>query len=251
MKKTMFKISTLIAALVILLSFRIVYAKADYSESSQVLTSLGIFEGQPSEDELEQKIVSRIDALNMALKLSGATVTAIEDAQVIFSDVPANSAYFFTIATANKLGIVKTTDFVNFAPTNPISTDEFARMIIRALGYDFKAAKYNYSLSGYTRLAMEMDIIENGDISDDGYISLGQAGNALYNALFSAPTVSYIANGNAETYVDSESTVLEAVFGYSSCEGIYTANAYTSLYGTFDLSGNEFVVTELYGLYRL
>lgn len=242
MKNTLLK-AFILTSLVVLFSFQTAGASSDYTESSDVLTNLGIFETQPSDTELENKVVSRIDALNFALKLSGAQITAIDDAEVIFPDVSENSGYFTTVAIAGKLGIVKPSDFVNFSPSNPVSTDEFSRMIIRALGYDFKAEKYNYSLSGYTRLALELDVLESSDLSDDGYISLGQAGNVLYNSLFVSPVVSYIAGGNVQTYVDNESTVLESVFGYNSREGIYAANEYTSLYGSFDLTDNEFILT--------
>ena len=242
MKKTFLCVLMILMTAVISSSYITAGASADYTEAAGVLASLGIIKSEPDAEALESNVVTKIQAVEVLNAAFGPNAPMTVEKKTLFADIPTGNGYFRQVAIASQLGIVKSTDGINFMPNDNITVSELSKMLVRAAGYERMAEKYNYSKSGYITVAIKLDIIDKSNISEDDTVSEGQLYKAVYDALLLNPVISYINGENIEAYTEKSTTIMENIFGLKSTEGIYFADKYSSLYGNYSLKDNQFAV---------
>lgn len=139
------------------------------------LHDLGIINGRPTADGkivfgIGEKITNA-EFITMLVKLLGTENS--QDVGVPFVDLQPKHWHYKYIQRAIDEGIIKIEDFtqgeeLRFNPDNPIQRKDMAKMIVRAMGYDYLAKQFQSSkvqfedvtnLRGYIKVAENLGII--------------------------------------------------------------------------------------------
>lgn len=121
-----------------------------------------------------QSPVTRGEAVELLLRsLDGSEFGSVSAGQADFADVTSGSPYFAAVQTGYSMGMLAKAD--NFYPNEPVTRQDFAVMVIRALQYDavgrmalrislpFKdAALVNPAEANYVALAAGLGIFKSG-----------------------------------------------------------------------------------------
>ena len=121
-------------------------------------TALGIFQGESASTFGLKKPMTRAAFAVVLCRFFGWDTA--KRTQTPYSDVPADKWYAGAVSAAYENGAV-TTQRLTFRPNDPITREEMAVMLIRALGYG--------SIAG---LAQDLDLPFTDVTSNDGYITM-------------------------------------------------------------------------------
>ncbi len=205
-------------------------------EAAETLLGLGLIDSA-TEEESEKGVITRGEMASILLQMMGQS-SADNSYEGIFIDVPETHSYRRAIEYAYHLGLIqgKATDI--FAPEAPVTYEELATMLVKALGFQTLAeAKGGYP-NGYLNLAQRYGILD-GVHAESGEILRCRAGwrmifNALESECFQADTVT----GDKISGTLSDETLLTSAMEIGHYRGIVEANDISYLSGTDGLADN-------------
>ncbi|MBQ2889807.1 MAG: S-layer homology domain-containing protein, partial [Clostridia bacterium] len=147
--------------------------------------------------------MARKDAVKLVINLLGVDVLVASNTVSTFADVPNDSEYVPYIETARQLGLVQGDYSGNFRPDENITIDQYACILVRALGYTGAAESHGGFMTGYNALVNHLRLLKGitpgGNVKANFYI---MTENALKENLRSE-----LANGDA---IENE-TLLESI----------------------------------------
>jgi len=188
--------------------------------------------GLVTEDEYQPSVeVTRAFAAEVVVRLTG-TDTNANAAGNLFYDVSAEDEYAFAIETAVQRGYVKGVGDRRFEPDRYITPWEMSRILFRCVGY---TEELNARLP---ESAMFKGVRTSGNLT---YADLV---NMLYNTLMLDVLYAEAITGDGIQHlkVDTDTTVLNDVFGVYKAEGVIIENGLTGLYADSDLKMNQVAV---------
>lgn len=158
-------------------------SKSEHKEAIEELYELGIVNGYTQTRFGPDYTLSRAQAAQIF-------VNALYDEDdvkinvILFEDVPANQWYYKAVNTAYYYNIIHGMSETKFAPEADVSYDEFAAMILNALGYDVTKLSGSWPTNVRTA-ASYLGLYKNlGVIGDStAAITRAEACRMIYNAL--------------------------------------------------------------------
>lgn len=150
---------------------------------------------------------------------------------ILFEDVAANQWYYKAVNTAYYYGIIHGMSATKFAPDDNVSYDQFAAMLLNAMGYDVTKLTGTWptnvqTVASYLGLYKDMGMI----IDSTAAITRAEACRMIYNALH----VDTVALKNGK-FVSTGKTLYEAM-------GFEYKTAYPSSKPTFNVSNTDGVI---------
>jgi len=189
-----------------------------YENASKLLNVLGIIEGYTDGTYEVNETMTRAEFAEIAVKL--ALLDDYSDTNTYFYDVKNTNPYRNAINAAYLSGYM-TGSGKYFYPERAVKTDEVARVLVMALGYEV-------TTGNFTLKANQLGLFKDAYFAD-GKITRGGIVTAVYNALMCDKLIpSAIAENNGEySYVDmtAAKTLLEDNFDIYEAEGNFTAIA--------------------------
>ncbi len=180
------------------------YAKVQNKEAVDVLTALGVLNGNPDGTFGADGTFTRAQGATMITYLTlGKTVAdALPTSATKFSDVPASFWGAKYIQYCADQGIINGYGDGKFGPDDKLTATQWALMLLGALGYESKnegIAGSGWELST-TRLAMKAGIASASDMT--GTFNRDVAAKMAFNTL-KADVVEYTTNGTNITVGDT------------------------------------------------
>lgn len=202
--------------------------KVQYDTEISFLTKVGVLDETFRPDE----VLSRAAYTAVVMKMMHPDLDfSNDDADLIFSDVPVDHAYFSYIKACKELKIVSGDRNTAFRPDDPISVIEAITMLVNALGYTpYVAAGGGYP-TGYYAVAKSSGISKNVDLSAENVVG-AVAAKLTYNALF-ADIIGIDSISGSSVYVEINrgKNLLSERMGIQEYDALVTDNGVTSLFG--------------------
>jgi hypothetical protein len=185
-----------------------------YLEAVELLTALGVFQGDDNGNLYPQSTFTRAQAAKIVSYITiGSSANNLTQAPTQFDDVPATHWASGYVAFATERGIINGVGNNMFAPDNPVTGSQLAKLLLVAIGYGAKGE--------YTGSSWELNAIVDGQRL---YILTGEANHSepatreqaiqyVFNAL-STQIVSYNSlfdaylNASESDYVTRKQTNL-------------------------------------------
>ena len=206
---SVFVIASCVATVGFALDAEAVYDES-YENALKLVTSVN---KDFSVDLAKDDIITRGDFVRLALGLYGIKFTKT---QSVFEDIPEDLSPFIAYALDN--GMIDSG--VRFYPDNNLSYDMAIRIAVVMAGYTPKALN-----GGYSAAAKSASLLKGTDGSE---MTVRNAVILLSNVL-NANVMEQSVFGDVSEYTVSEKTFLEFYHNVVYCEGLVTANMYTSL----------------------
>lgn len=208
---------------------------SEYSSSSEVLSSLGIWNGELSDTVTRGEFTELI-------------ITALREDRVsagenVFSDVPETHKYAGTIYAARALGIVSGEGKAKFNPDAEISCNAALKMLCCALGYgDWAELRGGYP-AGYTQTAKSIGLTKNVASRGEGAVSREDAAVLIYNFI-NAPMFEIAQVGAASIggRKNSDLTVIGEKWGLETLEGVIKSAGYVTMVPDCDIDESTITV---------
>ena len=225
-----------------------------YENAVDLLVGLGIVTGDDDGNFYPDREVTRAEATAMVLRLIGMpSADTANGASQIYLDVPVGQWYTSYINTATKVGFIAGDGDGYFRPEDPVTYDEYIKMIISGIGYDEIAKSKGGYPSGYVQLANEIGVLDNETFMSGTNITRGATAMYAYNAMFTRVlTTVYGQNGALEYYMsDNNAYLIESIFNVYEVRGKVISNSFTSINetGAENDEGRITIQTEDGGLY--
>lgn len=209
--------------LILLFSASSVYADNEkFSDETNVLTKLGIIK----EEHEFSEIVTRGDFVASAIAFFGDM--AYDERTNIFTDVTDNIG---EINTAAKLGIVNGFGDGTFRPSDEITWEQAAKILVDVLGYEVETRDI-YS-SGYLSTASKLNLFKGINMSDT--VTWDLCAKLLYNALNTDVLQNKL---NGEYKAVKGQTPLTLWLGVNVITGSIDATEYATLNGSVAPKGH-------------
>ena len=185
--------------------------------------------GNPQEPD---KYITRGEAAHFLAKVVAVDTPEID---VRFDDVTANHPY---IADINLLaGIGAISKGSTFRPEDAITFNEFIKMAVSVLGYDYPAQKLGGYPEGYLNMAAQLRLLK-GVYFDENGVMLSTAAVILENVI----------NSECNQYNDQYplanpgTSLLEYKFSVYKASGVLSDNGITDFAGESKVNDNEIIV---------
>ena len=218
------KIISCILSVAISLSLIILPQSVDAKNSNEdiieIMSSLGFLKVIDKNDE--NAVVTRGEFLAELLVLADIKTF---DNGVYFEDVDENHSLFAQISTAAGLGIVGGYDG-KFNPDRQISYIEAVIMIENVLGYGAYIESVENKTDEYLNFASEIDLNENINAAQAGFLNVKQTAQILYNA-GNAQMLSL--NFSEGRRLEKGDSIFWAKHRIGYAKGVLLANQYTSI----------------------
>lgn len=177
-------------------------------------------------ETIDNNPVSRGDFIYGLMDVLGITVPVTEETG--FVDIPENSKYAQPVATALSFDFISKGD--NFRVNDSIKLNEAIKIVVGVLGYTSMAEIQGGYPQGYISIASERDLFEDIVVKEE--VTKEDMALLLYNMFMNeVADVEYIG-AKVNAYKIGEDTLLAALHGVYSTEGVITKNSVTS----YDLS---------------
>lgn len=139
--------------------FSDVPSNASYAEAVNTLADMGILNGDKEGRFNPDKTITRAEAATVICNLMGVSEDAKKIKQSAFTDVSSNYWAAGYIAKANELGIISGYSKTKFGPNDPVTYEQFIKMLICAWEYDEDAIKEGGYPNGYIKTAETLGIV--------------------------------------------------------------------------------------------
>ncbi len=139
--------------------FSDVPSNASYAEAVNTLADMGILNGDKEGRFNPDKTITRAEAATVLCNLMGVSEDAKKIKQSAFTDVPSNYWAVGYIAKMNELGIISGYNKTTFGPKDPVTYEQFIKMIICAWEYEEVAIKEGGYPDGYIKIAEILGIV--------------------------------------------------------------------------------------------
>lgn len=141
-------------------SFPDVPANAPYAEAVQVLSEMGIIQGDTSGNFNPNNTVTRAQTAAFLCRLLGIEDTAKVKRATTFSDVPESHWASGYIAAIADMGIISGYGNGEFKPNNSVTYAQIIKMLVCAWGYGDMAVEQGGYPNGYIAVANNLGITE-------------------------------------------------------------------------------------------
>ncbi len=246
------KFLSLILALLMLISPMSLYAEGEITTEGsdevtpyvmkteeKILASLEIIDPENFDG---RKPVTRAEFVVSVMKLCG--LGEIPPQNTNFSDIPSDATYSGAVKTATDLKIINGFGDGTFRPDTTITTEQAAKIVLSATGFDVYAASYGGYPGGYLTIAAVNGLLKRVSVGDYLECNWSDGAMILYNALtMDILQQSEFPRGEYKT-IDGENP-LTMWLDVKTTEGVITANEYTSLTPpSTPLSDGKFMINE-------
>lgn len=154
-----------------------------YEEAAAVLSALKIMNGDENGQYRLDDTIIRSEVTKMAITAMGMAESANNSKETKFSDVSLTHWANGYINLASSLGLIEGDGDGKFRPNDPISYQEAATIMVRALGYDVQARNNGGYPSGYLKVANENKLTRNVEGGQTEAITRGNVAILTNNAL--------------------------------------------------------------------
>ena len=118
-------------------------AEIEYKEAVEVMTGIGLFEGNPDGTLAPKQVLNRAMAATiLARVMLGNKVDTLKATQQIFSDVAVTDWYAPAVQYCYNTGLIDGNGDGTFNPKGELTGIAFAKLLLVALGYDADAQGY-------------------------------------------------------------------------------------------------------------
>ncbi len=208
-------------------------AGESYEEAVNVISELGIMEGESKDTFLPEGGVSRAEMVTTILKFLNIEHMATGTDEQIFKDVSKIHRAYKNIHTAYAMGLINGVSSDEFAPDIPITFPQAVKIIVTALGYDVKAEGLGGYPSGYLAAAAQAGILKGVSAAGDNALTRHALAQMLYRALDVELFERTQYGGDSHTYETQEGvTPLTKYLNYNTISGVITATNKTGLFSS-------------------
>lgn len=165
-------------------TFPDVPANAPYAEAVQVLSEMGIIQGDTSGHFNPDNTVTRAQTAAFLCRLLGIEDTAKEKRATSFSDVPESYWASGYIAAIADMGIINGYGNGEFKPDNPVTCQQMLKMLVCAWGWQGIAEEQGGWPSGYVSVGREYGYTKNTNQSVEENATRSTVAMYIYNTLF-------------------------------------------------------------------
>ncbi len=185
-----------------------------YDTAVEVLSGLGIVEGDENGNFNPEKTLSRAELVTIILRFMNVTAGNVD--RSVFADVPPTHWSYANVHTAYEIGIVNGVDEKLFCPDENVTYAQAVKMVVAALGYTVWAESAGGYPTGYLTKAQQLGIL-NG-VSNETNMNRGNMAVLIYNAL-DVPLFEKTSFGeDSFTYSENaERTALSVYLKVSKC----------------------------------
>ncbi len=206
-----------------------------YAEATDVLSALGIVNGDPEGTFRPNDDITRAEVVAIANRLQGLSEAAKAAGGVTaYTDVAADAWYAGDVNLATQMGIVSGDGDGTFRPQDNVKYEEAVKIMVTALGYDAKYAdKQGGWPTGYLVIANNAGVTSGVSATTGTYASRGIVAKLAYNAL-TAPMMAfkqYSDSGEAIYAPQKAKTLLGEKLGFVKIDGVVAATSVTSVTG--------------------
>lgn len=213
-----------------------------YEEPVQVLSALGIMNGDENgKFRLEDKII-RSEVAKMAVHAMGLESAAESSkGQSQFSDVSSDHWASGYINTATALSLIEGDGDGNFRPNDFITYAEAMAIMVRATGYEISAMNKGGYPSGYMAVGTSNGLSNNVTGAYSDQISRGNVAFLTENAL-EVNLMEQTGFGSNATHEITDKTLLKDKLNVTKDEGQITAVDKASLTGSSSLNKGQVAI---------
>ncbi len=188
--------------------------------------------------------VKRGEAAKALVSLLGYDVdTLTGSVSHIYTDVPDYHEDARAIASAVANGVMIGVDTGVFAPDESLKVEHFLKALIVALGYDHEAKIRGGYPTGYTAVAVKLDLLDNTGCNVNEVLTRGMMVRILCNAI-KVDICLPVAVGNEKIVyrVEENVTILSHYHNIHVMEGIVNSNNITSLKSKYEPANDRIII---------
>jgi cell surface protein len=195
------------------------------SEAVYHLKNLGILQGDENGDIYEEAVITRAEFVTIITRVLGVYANIENLENDIFRDVPQNHWASNAIIYCAKTGLVSGYGDYMFQPEAPVTAHQAIKIMVRILGYGYRAAIYGGYPNGYVVTASELNLLKGVNINDE-FLLTGDAAQLIYNALdVVMMEQTGVADGQLTFTAEEQNTILTRYLnldvGEGTVDGIY------------------------------
>ena len=164
--------------------FSDVPSNASYAEAVNTLADMGILNGDKAGRFNPDKTITRAEAAVIICKIAGVADEAAKIKKSSFSDVPSNYWAVGYIAKANELGIIGGYSKTKFGPNDPVTYEQFIKMLVSAYNLGDVAKEEGGWPDGYISVAQKLGITNNVNIIKRNNALRSDIAILIYNAMY-------------------------------------------------------------------
>lgn len=172
-------------------SFRDVDSGADYAEAVEQLAEMGILTGDERGYFNPNSAITRAEAATIICRLMGVEDEAKSMKMVVFDDVSASHWAVGYVAMAADMGIINGNGDGSFAPEDPVTYQQMAKMLVCAWGYEESAIEQGGWPDGYMQVAEDLGIVDFAIAVEDIPAPRRDVAKMAYNVLFTYENTDY------------------------------------------------------------
>lgn len=205
-----------------------------YEEAVKTLLEKNITAGYPDNTFRPDKTIDRAEMCTIIVKAMGASEEDMKAAANAFNDMAGYdwALHFVNYGAANSVTAGKGGG--KFAPADPVTYNEVATMLVKALGYTDKDLTGTYPES-YTAKAAELGILKNVDISGKGETPATRGDVALMTASVAQQIIDKHQKNDGEEENEKPNTTGGAVTGGSIAPSDNNSSVFKSAGGAFGM----------------
>ncbi len=210
-----------------------------YEQAFELLNSLGISVSQQKDFSLD---ITRGEFCDMVARL--INITDYEAPVCYYPDVVRTHTYAQAIYGLSKFGYVKGDTDGNFLPDSPITANQAAKAVVKALGYTEEMLGSDIYPTSYIMKAREIKLFNNVGASGEEALSRGEAFVFIENALNApAAEMNGVQGGYVQYSVDKKGYAADTYHSLKKDTGIIDSNFLTTLSGSSKTSVGENRIT--------
>lgn len=187
--------------------------------------------------------VKRGEAAKALISLLGYESVGGGSVSHLFIDVPDYHEYATDISAAVNMGLMVGTEPGLFEPDSVIKVEHFIKMIVKALGYEYRAQIFGGYPLGYVSVAAELGLLKGIDQTVDQDLSREALIRFLYNSLdVKLPGVIEVSEPNIHYSPETEDTVLSRYHKIYHNEGIVQTSELATLNSYYEPSDETVII---------
>ena len=204
-----------------------VYEPENYKEARELLTALSL---TSSDDRDYDKDLTRGEFSDLVARLTN--MDRLEPSSYYYNDVMRTHKYAKAIYGLSEYGIVSGNNAGNFLPDEPVTANQAAAIIVRALGYTEQMLDGTSYPDAYISKAMSLKLFKGVSATGNDTLKRGDAYVLMQNAVDAlVPEVS--VEGNSVKYsTDKDNTAIYAFHEITKGRGVCSANYISTLTGS-------------------
>ncbi len=201
-----------------------------YEKPVTLLENLGALKPMSETQFGVNNLLTRGQAAEVILDTFMPDSEYIVEGNLPFADVDENNIYYNAISGAYSLGFIRGGSNAQYRPDDIITKNEFATMVLRAMGYGQHLEVMPSQAAAVTDLTKKLDLFEKIS-SETEQLNIGDAAQILYNALMAEYLAVDVINDEGWTYRKSGVPMIEDLYNLKVYEGIVNETRKFNLVG--------------------